>query len=258
LIEVQGLGFAYDDGSRVLRDVGFGISPGEKVLIIGANGSGKSTLLKLIGGLLFAHEGELRYQGERVDRTRLRRREFRRRFRAEVGLLFQKPEVMFFHPTVRDEIAYGPRQLGLADVDARVERWAGELELRALLDRPPHRLSGGEMQRLGLACLMACEPRLLLLDEPSAHLDPPATGWLVDFLRWVPATVLVSTHRLSLAPEFGDRALLLAPHGELLYDGPVEPLLADGERLLAAGLLHRHEHRHGPLEHSHYHVHDWD
>jgi cobalt/nickel transport system ATP-binding protein len=258
MIEVRGLGFAYPGGAPILAGLDFRLAPGEKALLLGANGAGKSTLLKLLDGLLFSRDGEIRYDGRPLDRAALRERDFRRRFRAEVGLLFQRPELMFFNPTVRDEIAFGPRQLGLADADARAAHWAAAVGLTAELERPPFRLSGGQQQRLGLACLFALEPRLLLLDEPTAHLDPPATGWLVDALAASPASVLVSTHRLGLAPELGERALLLSPAGRLLYDGPLEPLLADGERLLAAGLLHRHGHRHGELEHRHFHAHDWD
>jgi cobalt/nickel transport system ATP-binding protein len=258
MIEVRGLGFAYPGDTPVLAGLDFRLAPGEKAVLLGSNGAGKSTLLKLLDGLLFSREGEIRYGGRALGRAALRERDFRRRFRAEVGLLFQRPELMFFNPTARDEIAFGPRQLGLADADARAELWAAALGLSAELDRPPFRLSGGQQQRLGLACLFALEPKLLLLDEPTAHLDPPATGWLVDALAASPAAVLVSTHRLSLAPELGERALLLSPAGRLLYDGPLAPLLADGERLLAAGLLHQHGHRHGDLEHRHFHAHDWD
>ncbi|MBM4116260.1 ABC transporter ATP-binding protein [bacterium] len=258
MIEVRALDFAYPGGAPVLAGLDFALAPGEKALLLGANGAGKSTLLKLLDGLLYARAGEIRYAGRRLERAAFAERAFRRRFRAEVGLLFQRPETMFFNPTVRDEIAFGPRQLGLADAGARAEHWARALDLAAQLERPPFALSGGQQQRLGLACLFALEPKLLLLDEPSAHLDPPATGWLVDALAASPAAVLVSTHRLGLAPELGTHALLLSPAGRLLYDGPVAPLLADGERLLAAGLLHRHAHRHGELEHRHYHAHDWD
>jgi len=258
MIEVRGLGFAYPGAAPVLAELDFRLAPGEKVVLLGSNGAGKSTLLKLLDGLLFARSGEIRYGGRALDRAALGERDFRRRFRAEVGLLFQRPELMFFNPTVRDEIAFGPRQLGWPDADARAAEWAATLGLGTELERPPFRLSGGQQQRLGLACLFALEPKLLLLDEPTAHLDPPATGWLVDALAGASATVLVSTHRLGLAPELGERALLLSPAGRLLYDGPLAPLLADGDHLLAAGLLHRHGHRHGELEHRHYHAHDWD
>ena len=253
MIEARALGFAYPGAEPVLRDVSFRLEAGEKVVLLGSNGAGKSTLLKLLDGLLFAAEGGVDYAGTRLSRARLREKAFRRRFRSEVGLLFQRPELMFFNPTVLDEIAYGPRQAGLADAEAvdRARHWAAELGLAGVLDRPPVRLSGGQQQRLGLACLLVLEPKLLLLDEPTAHLDPPSTGWLVDLLPRLAATTLVSTHRLSLAPELGRRALLLAPDGRLLYDGPVAPLADDRERLLAAGLLHRHGN-------GHYHAHDWD
>jgi cobalt/nickel transport system ATP-binding protein len=126
------------------------------------------------------------------------------------------------------------------------------------LDRPPFGLSGGEKQKVCLAALLAMEPELLLLDEPAAALDPRSTGWLVDFLAQLPCTVITSTHNLSLAPELGSRALVLGEDHRLLYDGAVEAFLDNRERLLAANLMHIHRHRHGTVEHRHFHTHDWD
>jgi cobalt/nickel transport system ATP-binding protein len=165
---------------------------------------------------------------------------------------------MLFNPTVRDEIAYGPRQLGLADAGERTERWARALDLVELLDLPSYRLSGGEKQKVCLAALLALEPGLLLLDEPIAHLDPRSTGWLIDFLADLKATTVVTTHNLSLAPELGRRCLILAEDHRLVFDGPIEEALRDQALLVRANLTHRHRHRHGVLGHSHEHAHDWN
>ena len=146
------------------------------MVVLGVNGCGKSTMLKLLDGLAFASGGEVRYGGSPLDARTLGDPSFRRRFRGEVGLLFQNVDAMLFNPTVADEIAFGPRQLGLGDVDGRVARQADLLGVTALLSRPPFELSGGEKKRVALAALLACDPRVLLLDEATANLDPAWAG----------------------------------------------------------------------------------
>jgi cobalt/nickel transport system ATP-binding protein len=256
IMEASGITHRYGS-QEVLSDIGFVIRPGEKVVLLGCNGSGKTTLLKILDGLIAPMAGRFLYQGEAITPARLKGHDLHRRFRSEVALLFQNPDAMLFNPTVFDEIAFGPRQMGLTDVDARVRHWAGQVGVSAHLERPPFSLSGGEKQKVCLAALLALEPRVLLLDEPTAALDPRSTGWLVDFLTGLQVTTLVTTHNLSLAPELGNRALVLGEDHRLIYDGPVNPLLADMERLAAANLVHTHRHRHGDIEHRHTHVHDW-
>lgn len=258
MIELKHIGFRWPDGAVVFDDLSLSVAAGEKVVLLGTNGCGKSTLLKLINGLIFAENGSLHWHGEKLHRARLKQRDFARRFRSEVALLFQHPEAMLFNPTVREEIAYGPQQLGLPDTEARVARWAGALRLAPLLDRPPFTLSGGEKQKVALACLLALEPPLLLLDEPAASLDPATAGWLVDTLLDSTQTVIVSTHNLSMAAELGSRCLVLGERGEILFDGPADRALTDTALLERANLAHRHKHRHSGVEHAHVHVHDWD
>jgi cobalt/nickel transport system ATP-binding protein len=257
ILEARRLGLSLDD-RPVLRDVSFSVEAGERIVVAGVNGCGKTSLLKLLDGLLVPGAGELRYDGTAVDAASLSAPAFRRRFRGEVGLLFQNVDAMIFNPTVADEIAFGPRQLGLPGVDERVARWGDALGVSPLLSRPPFELSGGEKKRVALAALLACEPRLLLLDEATAGLDPAWAGRLVDLLAGIPGlTVLASTHNLSVAEELGTRALLVAPRGAgLLFDGPTEALLRDPMLLVRAGLAHRHRHAHGGAEHAHFHVHD--
>lgn len=257
MLELSGITHYYD-GSVALANISLRVIPGEKVVLLGTNGSGKSTLLKILDGLITPTQGQYRYKGEAIDPRRLKDRALSRRFRREVALLFQNPDAMLFNPTVHDEIAFGPRQLGLTDVDARVRHWAGVMGLSDKLDRLPFSLSGGEKQKLALAALLAIEPEVLLLDEPAAALDPRSTGWLIDFLADLPVTLITTTHNLSLAPELGSRALVLGEDHRLIHDGPLEPFLTDAEKLRAANLVHSHRHRHGTLEHRHDHVHDWD
>jgi cobalt/nickel transport system ATP-binding protein len=258
LLEALGLGFRLDGTKDLLQDIDLALRPGDKVVLLGANGTGKSTLLRLLNGLLTPSQGEVRYDGQPLTREALRDPDFHRRFRREVVLLFQNPDAMLFNPTVADEIAFGPRQLGLPDLDERVRHWAGLLRLEALLGRTPFSLSGGEKQRVCLAALLALEPRVLLLDEPTANMDPRSTGWLIDFLAELRQTALVTTHNLSLAGELGERCLVLGEDHRLIYDGEIGAFLRDGDALLAANLVHSHRHRHGEKLHAHFHIHDWD
>jgi cobalt/nickel transport system ATP-binding protein len=258
MIRVERLGHRLAEGAQVLDEVSFAIEPGEKVVLLGANGTGKSTLLRVLNGLVAPTTGEYRYRGQPVTPATLKGRELGRRFRREVVLLFQHTDTMLFNPTVYEEIAFGPRQLGLSDVDQRVRRWATAFGLTDHLERAPLALSGGEKQKVCLAALLALEPEVLLLDEPTAHLDPRSVGWLVDFLLDLQVTLVVATHNLSLAPELGERALVLGEDHRLLYDGDLAGLLADRERLIRANLVHTHRHRHGALQHRHFHSHDWD
>jgi len=258
ILEFTDVAFAWADGKPVFSGLNLRIAAGEKVVLLGANGTGKSTLLRLANGLLAPTAGSISWRGQALSPALLRQRAFARAFRQANVLLFQHPEAMLFNPTVREEIAYGPKQLGLPDVDARVERWAGELGLAPLLNEAPFALSGGQKQKVALACLLALEPDFLALDEPSASLDPATVGWLIDTLLDSGRTILVSTHNLSLAAELGERAVILDAAGRLCYDGPLPPALADLELLQAAGLAHRHRHRHGSRSHAHLHAHDWD
>lgn len=249
MLELDRVRFGWDAEKPIIEELSLKIRAGDKVVILGANGCGKSTLLKLMNGLVTPQSGSISYRGAAPEG---------RAFRAECALLFQHPEAMLFNPTVRDEIAYGPRQLAIADIDARIAHWAAELQLTGLLDQPPFLLSGGEKQKLALACLLAVEPSLLLLDEPSSSLDPATVGWLIDTLLDSPMTVVAATHNLSLAAELGSRCLVLGEHGRLLYDGPVNAALQNLSLMEEARLAHRHKHRHDGQAHTHLHVHNWE
>lgn len=238
MIELQNTRFGWPDSSDTLTDVSFTLNAGEKAVLLGANGSGKSTLLKLLNGLVVAQGGSYRYDGTVVDKARLADREWLRRFRQEVVLLFQHPEAMLFNPTVRDEIAYGPKRLGHADADARAEYWASQLQLTPLLDKAPFTLSGGQKQKVALAAILIMQPKVILMDEPSASLDPRSVGWLLDFLQDTDAAVLVSTHNLAMAQQFASRCLVLDTDGRLAHDGALDAALNNTELLFNASLAH--------------------
>ncbi|WP_242343947.1 energy-coupling factor ABC transporter ATP-binding protein [Anaeromyxobacter terrae] len=244
-------------GRAVLRDVSLSVAPGERVVLLGVNGCGKTTLLRALDGLAFPATGEIRYGGSALSARALDDAAFRRRFRSEVGLLFQNVDAMLFNPTVADELAFGPRQLGVPDVDARVRRWAEALDLVPFLDRAPFELSGGEKKRVALAAILALDPKVLLLDEATANLDPAAAARVVELLAGLDVTTLATTHNLSVVEELGERAILLdRAGGGILFDGAPSDLLRDEALLVRSGLAHRHAHRHGSAEHAHFHVHD--
>lgn len=242
-----------------LAGVDIALAAGQKAVLLGCNGSGKSSLLQLLAGVTAPTAGRVLYLGRGVH-DGLRDKAWRRRFRREVGLLFQNPDAMLFNPTVLDEIAFGPRQHGLDDAEDRARLWAGRVGVAGVLDRAPWTLSAGQKQLVCLAALLVLDPRLLLLDEPTSALDPRSTGWLVDFLQDLPQTLLVATHNLSLASELGERCLVLGEDHTIVHDGDVLALRGDHEVLARANLVHSHRHRHrdGQVEHRHYHTHDWD
>jgi cobalt/nickel transport system ATP-binding protein len=259
LFELQGVHLEL--GERpVLRDITFTVTLGERIVLLGINGCGKTSLLKALDGLLFPVSGTMAYEGLLLEPRRLTEPVFRRRFRGEVVLLFQNVDAMLFNPTVAEEIAFGPRQLALPDVEGRVGQYARLFQVESLLERPPFELSGGEKKRVALAAILAIEPKVLLLDEPTANLDPATAAQLIDFLAARPAlTTIVSTQNLSVVEELGGRALVLSPHHPgLLYDGPSSDLLNNRRILEESGLAHRHHHRHGASAHEHFHLHSSD
>ena len=146
---------------------------------------------------------------------------------------------MLFNPTVYDEIAFGLRQLGIEDKD-RIKIWAGRLKIDHLLDRSPFELSGGEKQKVCLASLLVLEPEVLLLDEPTANLDPASTDWLIEFLSELDKTIITTTHNLFIAGELGERSIVLGENHKIIYDGDMEDFLSDRDLLKKANLIYKH------------------
>jgi len=252
--------YAYNDVAA-LNGVGLTIEQGERVALLGANGSGKSTLLRLLDALYFPDKGEIRAFGEPLREERMHEEAVAQAFRRRVGLVFQNPDVQLFNPTVFDEIAFGPLQLGWskADIRAAVDNVAREFRIDHLKDRSPHRLSGGEKKRVALASVLVVDPDVLLLDEPTAALDPRSVSEMVDFLiscRGSGRTVVTATHDLAILEEIADRCYVLQ-NGKVAACGTPAEILADEDLLHRTHLAHAHRHRHADgTYHSHHHRHE--
>jgi len=256
MIELKNVSYAYNE-KPVLVDISCSISKGERIVLLGVNGCGKSTLLKIIGGLIFPDKGTYTFKDRVIDRSFFKNEEYRRSFRRSVGVLFQSPDVMLFNPTVYDEIAFSLRQISENEllIKEKVEHWIDLLNIKKYERSFPLELSGGEKQKVALASILVIEPELLLLDEPMANLDPRSQGEIIDLLYDLNITTIISTHNLSLAPELGERTILLSEDHRILFDGGINELLNNEEILINANLVHKHRHRHKETYHSHYHRH---
>ncbi|MCS6950613.1 MAG: ABC transporter ATP-binding protein [Armatimonadota bacterium] len=261
LYECESVSYVYPDGTPALREVSFRVWRGDRVAILGVNGSGKSTLLRLLDGLLEPTSGGVRFLGTPLTERALQGGTFGATFRQRVGFVFQDADAQLFNPTVWDEVAFAPRQLGLPEeeVRARVADTLNLLGITHLAERAPFRLSGGEKRQVAIACVLSMNPEVLLMDEPIAGLDPRMQVWLVDILKRLHEagkTLLVATHNLHLLPEIADRVLLLSAEHTVLMDAPLQEALQDVSLLVQAGLLHEHVHAHGAIVHSHLHGHE--
>ncbi len=262
ILEIKDASYDYGPEVAAVKDVGFSVDRGEQVAILGANGSGKSTLLAMLDGLIFPTSGDIRAFGEPLTEEALRDTAVNREFRRRVGFVFQDSDAQLFNPTVREEVAFGPLQLGLSADEAaqRTDEVLRTLGLEKIADRPPFLLSGGEKRRVALASVLSLDPEVLLLDEPSGGLDPRTQVWLQELL-WQLAdegkTVLLATHDLALAEDCSVRALVLSESHTLAADRPVADIMADPDLLLAANLIHAHAHRHEREEHVHPHRHEY-
>jgi cobalt/nickel transport system ATP-binding protein len=246
-IEVSNLSYRYHDGTEALRGVSFNVAAGECVGLLGPNGSGKSTLLLHLNGILpekLGADGAVRILGQPVTADNIEA------IRRQVGLVFQDPDDQLFCPTVEEDVAFGPQQLGLGEgeVQARVQKALAQAGLAGSGRRATHHLSHGEKRRACLAGVLACEPSVLALDEPTSDLDPRGRREFKTLLQDIGATKLIATHDLELVVELCSRAIVL-DRGAVVADGPVVKVLNDEELMLAHGLerphILRHQHPHG-------------
>jgi cobalt transport protein ATP-binding subunit len=227
---VKNLHFSYPDGHSALRGVSLQINHGEKVALVGPNGAGKSTLMLHLNGILEG-QGELTVADLPLNQKTLPD------IRASVGLVFQNPDDQLFSPTVFEDVAFGPLHMGLpeAEVRRRVQRALEQVNMQEFADRLSHHMSMGQKKKVAIATVLSMEPQLLVFDEPSAGLDPRGRRMLINLLRDLPLTMLVSTHDMLLVQELFPRMVIM-DEGQIVADGPTETLMADTAFLEAHGL----------------------
>jgi len=229
-IEVENLSFSYPDGHPALREVSLTIAPGEKAALVGPNGAGKSTLILHLNGILTG-QGRVTVCGLEVGGKTLGR------VRAAVGLVFQNPDDQLFSPTVYEDVAFGPLYQGLGpdEVAARVTSALAAVSMQSYARRVSHHLSAGEKKRIAIATVLSMHPEVLVLDEPTAGLDPRARRGLINLLRELPVTMLVASHDLRMVGELFPRMVVM-DEGKIVADGPTAELMKDEKLLEAHGL----------------------
>ncbi|HUY14742.1 MAG TPA: ABC transporter ATP-binding protein [Terriglobia bacterium] len=259
IFDVQNVTYRYHQATA-LDGLSLVIQPGERYALLGANGSGKSTLLRILDGLYYPEKGTVLFCGQPLTEDRLRDGGFGFDFRRRVGLVFQNPDVQLFSPSVFDEIAFGPLQLRWPRQQTllRVKETMELMEITHLKDRPPHELSNGEKKRVALASVLVLDPEVLLLDEPTASLDPRSESHMIDFLvgwRGGAKTVVTTTHNMDIVEDIADRCYVFES-GRVTAEGTPAAILADTPMLERAHLIHTHRHIHASGEvHSHPHLH---
>lgn len=230
ILQVHDLHFSYHDGLAALRGVSFEMCEGEKVALVGPNGAGKSTLMLHLNGILSGH-GTVTVGGSPLTRDNLPV------IRSMVGLVFQNPDDQLFSPTVFEDVAFGPLHMGLPmdEIESRVKSALEAVRMSSFRDRLSHHLSVGEKKRIAIATVLSMDPQILVLDEPSAGLDPRARRTLINLLRELPITMLVSTHDMRLVEELFPRTIVM-DEGQIVADGRTKDILQDEKLLTAHGL----------------------
>ena len=247
VFDVCDVSFAYDDKQVALDHISLTVCAGELLAILGANGCGKSTLLKLLDGLYFPTQGRISAFGGPLTEEALRDDEYNFAFRRRVGLVFQDLDVQLFSPSVLDEVAFAPLQLGLgrAEVNQRVDSALEMLRIEKLRDRAPHHLSGGEKRRVALASLLTLQPDVWLMDEPTTGLDPRSQSWLVEFIleqRQQGKTVITATHDLGIAESIATTIYVFSEEHHIVASGTPQEILNDHDLLHRCNLAHYHAH----------------
>ncbi len=282
MIDVDDISFTYPDGHAVLKGLSCQIRQGEKVALIGPNGAGKSTFMSHLNGVQLATSGRVVIDGIEVGKTTLRE------VRRKVGIVFQDPDDQLFCPTVFDDVAFGPLNLGLdkAEIEARVKEALHVVGLEGFEERSSFHLSFGERKRLALATVLSYQPEILVFDEPSTNMDPMNRRKLINWLKASDKTILLCTHDLDIALEVCERCMMLTD-GRIIADGPSKKILYDRQlleenklelplalmthellhgilytedmddehRQIISKFLHAHRHAHGPDGHEHVHLH---
>jgi cobalt/nickel transport system ATP-binding protein len=242
IFEVNDISYSYNDQIIALEHVNMVVHQHEILAIVGSNGSGKSTLLKILDGLYFPGTGSVKAFGQIITEQALRNDQFNYEFRKRVGFIFQDSDAQLFMPSVWDEIAFGPLQLGVdpLEVKSRVGGALAALQIEKLKHRSPHQLSGGEKKLVALASIMSLSPEVWMLDEPSAGLDPRSVSWLKEFItNQVKAkrTIIISTHDLSLVEAIANRVYIMDESHKIIAEGTPDQVFSNRSLLKTANLI---------------------
>lgn len=263
IFDLRDVSYRYMGKINALKNISFKVNSGEQISIMGSNGSGKSTLLTLLDGLIFPSSGDFYAFNNKVSEDvfdTIKENEFRSYFRKKVGFVFQNSDVQLFSSTVFEEVAFGPLQLNMTPekVKNRVLEVLEMIGITKLKDRAPHTLSGGEKKKVCIATVLANNPDVLLLDEPTAGLDPRTQLWLTELLQELGKagkTIITATHDLEIVDQISKRAIIIGEDHSVAVDDSVDKVLENLDLLLAANLIHEHMHVHGKLVHKHLHAH---
>lgn len=260
LFELKGVYFSYLGKIPALCGLDFSIEEGTKVTLIGANGTGKSTLLAMLDALIFPDEGGIKAFDRELKESVLNDACFSQFFRSKVGFIFQNPDVQLFCPTVKEDIVFGPLQLGVPqqEVRDRLDKVVTELKITHLLERSPHQLSIGEKRKVAIASVLAIDPQVLLLDEPTAGLDPQTTRDIIDIVLEANnkgKTIITATHDLHIVEEISDFVHVFGAEKKIIRSGRHCEILSDETFLRQNNLIHIHRHRHKNEVHTHPHLH---
>ncbi len=259
MIKIRDVYYSYAN-VNALNNINLSIKKGEAVALLGANGCGKSTLLKLINGIISPDSGVYQFDEEEITYQKLQNNKFAKLFHQKIGFVFQNSDAQLFCTTVYDEIAFGPRQMGMkeTDVENRVKNCLELLNISELQDRVPYHLSGGEKRKVAIACVLSLNPEVLALDEPMNGLDPKTQRWLVEFLVKLNSagkTLIISTHNLELIEEISTRAILFDESHTIVADMSTTEVLEKLDLLKKVNLVDQYYHFHGEKNHRHYHDH---
>jgi len=260
IFELKNVHFSYLGKYPALCGIGITIERGQRITVIGANGSGKSTLLHMLDGLIFPDKGTIKAFGISLKESLFSDENISRDFRKKIGFVFQNPDVQLFCPTVKEDVVFGPLQLGMekTEIEKRLERLTVVLDIRNLLDRSPHRLSIGEKRKVAIASTLIMNPEVLLLDEPTAGLDPLTIRHIIDLLTEESLsgkTIISSTHDLHIVEEISDICYVFSNDKRIVQCGPTATILSDTALLQANNLVHIHSHKHQDKIHVHPHAH---
>lgn len=242
MIELNNVSFYYNNKNKALNNITLNIKEGESIALIGPNGSGKSTLLKLLNGLVFPKEGTYKFDNEEITEKKLNKSTFSKLFHKRIGFVFQNSDAQLFSANVYDEIAFGPRQMGLSEseVSKRVNDCLELLNIESLKDREPYNLSGGEKKRVAIASVLSMNPEVIVLDEPMNEIDPKGKRFLKDFfikLNESGKTIICSTHEFHYVDGLFKRALVFSENHEIIKDADFNSIINDKIFLLDHNII---------------------